>query len=790
MPTHLQLLQADAAYQALRQTVATRSSPLVAVVGSGLSAAAGLPTWPALKAHLIAILHNKAAGLDPTEARKKSDQAEAILRLEDPWIAFGRLRNELGSTTYTAEIRSKLAPGDTVEIPSAYAAMWRTPVHGVLTVNIDSLARRSFSSVYPGLELKSFTGKQAARLASILHGPHRFVYNLHGVVDDSDSWVFTHRDLRALFVDQAYKALLQTVFTTYTVLFLGISADDVAVGGSLHNLTSMGIQGPVHYWLTSRTDVTTDDWAEDAGIRVIRYTALGGNHSAVVDLLEDLTTAQVPEIIAPPVVHVSGLASNALPPAGQLAVRPLDEVRTLLNNHAAALLGQPNGEALFDDFMTEYDEAVHRAWYISTRRPQNIFFGNTLIEQVARGAYGKVFRAEDPEGQPIAIKVLLPELRAENQLLHSFRRGVAAMRILEGRKVAGMVAYKAASEIPAFVTMDWIEGPNLAEAKEGGLLADWNVILWACLELARILRSAHELPERVLHRDVRPANVMIRNGWSYPDYDDWELVVLDFDLSTFRGARQKSVLSEGSALGFLAPEQLDAKSPYSTRNAAVDSFGFGMTLLFLCSGDEPEAYSQRRADYDALVRRATQEPSGSSWASLPERILRLILAATSDRQPLRWDMPQILRELMRLQEAQRGNSVEDMDMLTEEVIARCPSCRGYRWDIDGELAELKRTDGLTLTFNGPAGSDWAELAIGWASLGLEERASLSKYIPERIQRAAAALRNGGWERVEPNRERYSMTMKARVARKTVRDRIDEVANSLEAAIGHLQFSTL
>src|SRR3989337_2606612 len=126
------------------------------------------------------------------------------------------------------------------------------------------------------------------------------------------------------------------------------------------------------------------------------------------------------------------------------------------------------------------------------------------------------------------------------------------MRCLSNRHVEGMVPYHAAFEIPAFVVMDLIVGPDLHKAVESRACEEWDTILKITVELAAVIRKAHLLPERVLHRDIRPSNVMLKDY--YTDPDAWEVAVCDFDLSWHKDALEQSVLQ--SASGYLAPEQL------------------------------------------------------------------------------------------------------------------------------------------------------------------------------------------------------------------------------------------
>lgn len=58
------------------------------------------------------------------------------------------------------------------------------------------------------------------------------------------------------------------------------------------------------------------------------------------------------------------------------------------------------------------------------------------------------------------------------------------MRILSTHGLPGMVRSRAASEIPAFVAMDWVDGPTLKEAVRAGRLRDWKDVLEIGLQLA------------------------------------------------------------------------------------------------------------------------------------------------------------------------------------------------------------------------------------------------------------------------------------------------------------------
>ena len=116
----------------------------------------------------------------------------------------------------------------------------------------------------------------------------------------------------------------------------------------------------------------------------------------------------------------------------------------------------------------------------------------------------------------MAVKVLHEAIRQNTDLLQAFRRGVRSMQILQNNHVEGMVPYRKTFEIPACVVMDWVDGPDLNEVVMSKQIYNWKLVLRIGSDIADIVRRGHVLSERVLHRDIRPSNVMLRGFYSHP----------------------------------------------------------------------------------------------------------------------------------------------------------------------------------------------------------------------------------------------------------------------------------
>jgi hypothetical protein len=525
---------------------------------------------------------------------------------------------------------------------------------------------------------------------------------------------------------------------------------------------------------------------------MIRYRTTIGDHSELTQLLDDLRSF-VPEDSTEgllPVVSSFDTTAETMMPPSELAKQEPERVREILNRRAREILAHDSADAVqeFERFVTEYDEAVHRAWYVSTIEGKNKVLGYTLVKEEAKGAFGRVYRAYGENGEPVAIKVLHSDLREQHALLLAFRRGVRSMNILGQRGVHGVVKYIDASEIPAFVVMEWIEGANLSAAVAAGRFGEWADVLRVARGISSILSSAHAVPERVLHRDIRPANIMLEGFWTG---DDWRVVLLDFDLSWHRGAYEQSVVHGSGTAGYLAPEQIIAHRDESTRHAAVDSFGLGMTLFFVVGGKDPVPAQHRHGDWKERVAAVCRSPIVPTWRSLPARYARLIANATMDRQAERLDLNQINTELERLSSAlERPELVAAADLLAEEIAARAEYASDYVWNEDEVAARLHRPSGLKIAVGGDETRQRVTLRLEWSTVGLQDRKLTEQWLPEATKVAAAALGKANWVVTLHDVRSQQLQIVAEVSTSLAAERIDGLSAGLDKAVGHIRFDRI
>lgn len=181
---------------------AARSQDLALLVGAGVSAAAGLPTWHHLIEHLAAGLGADAEGLLNAKL-SATDQAELIEQL-DPKGFQQRVADIAGAVTRSSLLHGLLAGLDCRE---------------VITTNYDLLYEQAVRA----------TGRSIASVMpwASAHGAARWVLKLHGDVDHPDNIVLTRRHMvRYDAANRPSAALLQSLLLTKKLLVVGTSMTD------------------------------------------------------------------------------------------------------------------------------------------------------------------------------------------------------------------------------------------------------------------------------------------------------------------------------------------------------------------------------------------------------------------------------------------------------------------------------------------------------------------------------------------------------------------------------------
>jgi WD40 repeat protein len=217
------------------------------------------------------------------------------------------------------------------------------------------------------------------------------------------------------------------------------------------------------------------------------------------------------------------------------------------------------------------------------RAPSKVLAGCELIEEIARGGMGVVYRARQTAlNRTVAVKVLAGGPFASPEFLGRFRAEAGTAARLKHPNIVAIHEIGEEDGV-AFFTMDFVDGPNLAQrAREEPFLPREAA---ACVEtVARAVAYAHS--QGVLHRDLKPSNILL-DLFGQPQITDFGLakqLESDSPLATRHSSLTLSGQSLGSP-GYAAPEQIRA----GQADARSDVYGLGATLYHLLTGRPPFA---------------------------------------------------------------------------------------------------------------------------------------------------------------------------------------------------------
>jgi serine/threonine protein kinase len=241
---------------------------------------------------------------------------------------------------------------------------------------------------------------------------------------------------------------------------------------------------------------------------------------------------------------------------------------------------------------------------------QRMLGGRYRIEAlIGRGGMSDVYRGTDVMLQrQVAVKILTD--RSED-LRKRFLREAQSMARLNHQNIVGV--YDAAqSDGVSYIVMELVQGRTLAMISPSELTV--HTALRYILELLEALAFAHE--NNVVHRDVKPANIMVLPGGA--------IKVMDFGLSR-RTSEMSSVTNAGEIVGtiaYLSPERFLGK----IADARSDLYSVGVVMYEVFTGTVP--FRNESDDLVAVIFAHVNEPPAplrSINPAVPAPIERIVL---------------------------------------------------------------------------------------------------------------------------------------------------------------------
>jgi serine/threonine-protein kinase len=194
---------------------------------------------------------------------------------------------------------------------------------------------------------------------------------------------------------------------------------------------------------------------------------------------------------------------------------------------------------------------------------------------LGRGGMGIVVKAQDIAlNRNVAVKVLLAPLAISGAARRRFLREARAAAAVVHEHVVSVYAVDEARGLP-YLVMEYVPGRSLQERLDRDGPLSLAEVLRIGMQTASGLAAAHA--QGLVHRDVKPANILLENGVE-------RVRLTDFGLA--RAMADAALTQSGVVAGtpqYMAPEQARAESV----DHRADLFSLGSTLYAMCTGHPP-----------------------------------------------------------------------------------------------------------------------------------------------------------------------------------------------------------
>jgi serine/threonine protein kinase len=360
-----------------------------------------------------------------------------------------------------------------------------------------------------------------------------------------------------------------------------------------------------------------------------------------------------------------------------------------------------------------WSETYARSILDEPRHPEMLGrIGRYDIERlIGSGGMGIVFKGFDTElNRPVAIKVLAPSIAYHGGARQRFSREAKAAAAVVHEHVVPIYNVESSGELP-YLVMHYAQGDSLQNRidKKGSL--ELKEILRISQQIASGLAAAHA--QGLVHRDVKPANVLLENGIE-------RALISDFGLA--QAADDASVSCSGFLAGtpqYMSPEQARGEKV----NHLSDLFSLGSIMYTMCTGrtpfrgestlevlqqvqsTEPKSILEINPDVPVwlvtLIERLMMKQSAARYQSATEVAQLLEQCLAHVQQPLDHSLPGSLS----IEKKSIHYPTSKQLMVLGILVVLLPVILG------GIAWSLQKKDGATL----PIFSEWAKTSQGFAS---------------------------------------------------------------------------
>ncbi|HYK89283.1 MAG TPA: serine/threonine-protein kinase [Acidobacteriota bacterium] len=275
----------------------------------------------------------------------------------------------------------------------------------------------------------------------------------------------------------------------------------------------------------------------------------------------------------------------------------------------------------------------------------------TILESLGTGSMGTVYKAEDPDGRIVALKLIRSQVLYDVERRERFLQEILAASLVRHQGICPILEIGDEND-DFFIVMPFLEGKTLEQHLERKPLP-WRHVLDIAIPIGDAVAAAHAAG--AVHRGLKPANVWLRT--------DGSVVISDCSVARFTeiGKRTLNTRAEPrldfadtliprAALAYMSPEQVCG----DIVDLRTDVFSLGTILYEMLTGRHPFDARNSLSQMSAILD-ADPVPLGSKLGSIPPE-LNLIVRRALAREPSdRYQsMDDLLADLKRVQQAGDG----------------------------------------------------------------------------------------------------------------------------------------